>query len=301
MLIIVTGGSGSGKSAIAENYALELCRRRREEQQMQDSPHFTAENHTSVDLSGAEDKAPCRLIYLATMRSDPSDPETVRRIERHRKMRAGKGFQTVECPYGIREYVDAELKTGFCGDSESGPDSPAAHTVYLLEDLPNLLANEMWEKNGALNSLLLHMPVAEKAQQCEEPVQCEDPLQCEESQQCEELLQCARDAVMKPLLTLAGYSSCDNREQADGEERLCSHQRSSDRHGENAETLTANPGPDLVVVTGELSSDGSHYDAFTEQYLSLLGELGADLAERADLAAEAVCGIPIAVASERCH
>ena len=61
MLALVTGGSGSGKSAWAEDLVLSLGEGRR--------------------------------IYIATMY--PFDEESHRRIERHRKMRAGKGFETV--------------------------------------------------------------------------------------------------------------------------------------------------------------------------------------------------------------
>lgn len=63
MLIIVTGGSRSGKSGIAERIAERLC--------------------------------PGNKIYLATMVS--SDAECEERIGLHRKRREGKGYQTVEC------------------------------------------------------------------------------------------------------------------------------------------------------------------------------------------------------------
>ena len=58
MLILVSGGSASGKSEFAESL---------------------------VTSSGLE-----KRIYLATMQV--WDAESVRRVERHRQMRAGKGF-----------------------------------------------------------------------------------------------------------------------------------------------------------------------------------------------------------------
>ena len=97
MLILVTGGSGSGKSAFAEDRVLSLGEAER--------------------------------IYIATMH--PFDQESFKRIERHRKMRAGKGFDTVECYTGLR---DVKIS----GDS-----------VVLLECMSNLTANEMFEENGA--------------------------------------------------------------------------------------------------------------------------------------------------------
>lgn len=61
MITTVYGGSGSGKSAFAENLA--------------------------VKIGGQK-------IYIATMQ--PFDDEAYKRIENHRKMRQNKGFETVE-------------------------------------------------------------------------------------------------------------------------------------------------------------------------------------------------------------
>ena len=68
------------------------------------------------------------LLYLADML--PGGGEAEKRIARHRKNRVGAGFQTVE------RYTDLK---GYAPD-------PAA--VILLEDLGNLLANEMFLKEG---------------------------------------------------------------------------------------------------------------------------------------------------------
>ena len=67
MLILVSGGSASGKSEFAESLVLQ---------------------------SGCD-----RRYYLATM--IPYDEECRRRISRHRKMRAAKGFKTIEVPVGL--------------------------------------------------------------------------------------------------------------------------------------------------------------------------------------------------------
>ena len=97
MLTLVTGGSGSGKSAFAEDRV--------------------------ISFGDAE------RIYIATMH--PFDEESHKRIERHRKMRAGKGFETVECYTGLKDVV---LPEG---------------CVVLLECMSNLVANEMFEEQGA--------------------------------------------------------------------------------------------------------------------------------------------------------
>ena len=83
MMILVTGGSGSGKSVFAEDCVVSF---------------------------GKTDR-----IYIATMY--PFDEESRKRVQRHRKMRQGKGFETVECYTGL--------------------------------DKSNLVANEMFQEEGA--------------------------------------------------------------------------------------------------------------------------------------------------------
>ncbi len=69
MFHVITGGSGSGKSAYAEQCVLDL--------------------------------GPAHRIYIATM--FPFDEECEKRIERHRNMRKEKQFTTVECYTGLKE------------------------------------------------------------------------------------------------------------------------------------------------------------------------------------------------------
>ncbi len=100
MLHIVYGGSASGKSSYAESFAMSL-------------------------------QGEGRLLYIATMypykcNTTEIDPETMQRIERHRAMRADKGFDTVEC-YRHVEHIVAKRQD-----------------VLLLECMSNLLANEMF-------------------------------------------------------------------------------------------------------------------------------------------------------------
>ena len=97
MLTLVTGGSGSGKSAFAEDRVLSF--------------------------------GDAQRIYIATMH--PFDEESHKRIERHQKMRAGKCFETVECYTGLK---NVKLPAG---------------CVVLLECMSNLVANEMFEEQGA--------------------------------------------------------------------------------------------------------------------------------------------------------
>lgn len=99
MLSVITGVSASGKSEYAENRA--------------------------VQLSGGKD-----LYYVATM--EPYGEEGVARIERHHKLRAGKGFTTIECYRDIGSVVDI---IGVYRSKEA---------TILLECMSNLLANEMF-------------------------------------------------------------------------------------------------------------------------------------------------------------
>ena len=66
MVYLVTGGSGSGKSAFAENLAVKLKKQ---------------------TLHGG-------LYYIATMHC--YDEESKKRISRHREMRKDKCFETIE-------------------------------------------------------------------------------------------------------------------------------------------------------------------------------------------------------------
>ena len=96
MLTLVLGGAASGKSAYAEHLVLQT---------------------------------PGPRYYLATMQV--WDAECAARVEKHRRMRAQKQFETIECPLHL-----AHIRL------------PRRGTV-LLEDLGNLTANELYDPNGA--------------------------------------------------------------------------------------------------------------------------------------------------------
>ena len=96
MMTLIIGGSGSGKSAYAEDYTISL----------------------------SEDR---KKYYIATMQI--YDEEGKRKVERHRMLRGGKGFSTIEQPVDIgkaAEKMEAEDRTA------------------LLECVSNLTANEMF-------------------------------------------------------------------------------------------------------------------------------------------------------------
>ena len=95
-MTLIIGGSGSGKSAYAEDYIVSISKDRKK-------------------------------YYIATMQI--YDEEGKRKVERHRMLRGGKGFSTIEQPVDIgkaAEKMEAEDRTA------------------LLECVSNLTANEMF-------------------------------------------------------------------------------------------------------------------------------------------------------------
>lgn len=104
MITLITGGSGSGKSAYAEKY---IC-------------------HASNE-KGCKEK-----YYIATMHV--FDDEGQRKIDRHRRLRAGKGFITIEQLRDIKKAVE-KLQSENC--LKTGRSA-------LLECMSNLVANEMF-------------------------------------------------------------------------------------------------------------------------------------------------------------
>lgn len=103
MITLITGGSGSGKSAYAEKY---IC-------------------HVSNE-KGYKEK-----YYIATMQV--FDDEGQRKIDRHRRLRAGKGFITIEQSRDIKRQLKAAIRKQF----KTGRSA-------LLECMSNLVANEMF-------------------------------------------------------------------------------------------------------------------------------------------------------------
>ena len=102
MLSLIIGGCASGKSAYAEDYVSRL---------------------------------PGEKIYLATMTR--SGKESLEKIEKHQYNRRGKGFETIECPCGLKKLW-------------LPPDANV-----LLECLGNLAANELFMPEGGGEEALL--------------------------------------------------------------------------------------------------------------------------------------------------
>ena len=222
MMVLVTGGASSGKSAFAEDLALRLP-----------GPHY----------------------YFAAMK--PYGEEAERRIARHRDLRAGKGFTTVECHGGLKAACEplrggppVSPWDGRLGETQDGwpvkvrdgrlervpvervpvervPDDGTSKNrgllggTALLECLGNVVANELFSDDGRQV----------------------DPAE-------------ALQAVLDGVEALAG--ACGN----------------------------------LVVVGNEVGADGVRYDDGTEAYIEVLGAASCALAQRCDAVVECVYGHP---------
>lgn len=182
MLMVITGGSGSGKSEFAEKQAVRLA---------EGGP----------------------LIYLATMQV--YGEEGRKKVERHRRLRKGKGFATIE------RTTRVDLA------------EPEAGATVLLECMTNLAANEMFSGDGTPEAV-------ERAQQ--------DPEEAEIS---------LGSRILENVERL--YAKCRN----------------------------------LVIVTGEVASDGISYDESTESYIRLLQRVNCGLCQKAEEAYEVVYTIPV--------
>lgn len=110
MLVLVIGGSGSGKSEFSENLAKKI---------------------------GKE------IYYIATM--FPYGKSAIERIERHKKLRAGKNFNVIE------QYRDI--------------DKIKVNDTVILECMSNLLANEMFGENPKDGQYIL---------ECVKKIECEN-------------------------------------------------------------------------------------------------------------------------------
>ena len=125
MMVLVVGGSGSGKSSYAEKVTVSLAQESVKE--------ITKSENTSISdfkLNIA------KKYYLATMQV--FDDEGRKKVERHRNLRSGKGFFTIEQPTRI---------SGALEKMEDGD------RTVLLECISNLTANEMFSEKKAMTEI----------------------------------------------------------------------------------------------------------------------------------------------------
>ncbi len=125
MMVLVVGGSGSGKSSYAEKVTVSLAQESVKE--------ITKSENTSLSdfkLNIA------KKYYLATMQV--FDDEGRKKVDRHRKLRNGKGFFTIEQPVRISSALE-KMEDG--------------DRAVLLECISNLTANEMFSEKKAMTEI----------------------------------------------------------------------------------------------------------------------------------------------------
>lgn len=133
MMILVNGGSSSGKSAFAESLITEQAKKedvmektaggwmRGSSQRMKKTGEWMRGSSQGTDVRQQPS------WYLATMIA--WDEECRERIRKHREMRAKKNFMTIECPMDLS---NVEVPKG---------------SRCLLECVSNLAANEMYRQD----------------------------------------------------------------------------------------------------------------------------------------------------------
>ena len=140
MIVLVLGTPDSGKSKMAEDIAMRLAAGLDP-----DAARSGASGHAgavSPAASSGMDK-----LYIATM--IPFGEEGIRRIEKHRNMRAGKGFLTVE------KYTEVDSLIGEITDLD--------RKCCLLECMSNLVGNEMHDpRNLSLSDEELEKLITEQ-------------------------------------------------------------------------------------------------------------------------------------------
>ncbi len=125
MMVLVVGGSGSGKSSYAEKVTVSLAQESVKE--------ITKSENTSLSdfkLNIA------KKYYLATMQV--FDDEGRKKVDRHRKLRNGKGFFTIEQPVRISSALE-KMEDG--------------DRTVLLECISNLTANEMFSEKKTMTEI----------------------------------------------------------------------------------------------------------------------------------------------------
>ncbi len=127
-MILVTGGSSSGKSAYAESLLEE----------------------TEYGNPGCKEYGV--RYYIATMQVN--DEEDRARVAKHHQMREGKGFYTIEKPVDLIDVLDEIRPVAGPGPgAASGSEARTGmerkmRSVALVECISNLTANEMFRDEG---------------------------------------------------------------------------------------------------------------------------------------------------------
>ncbi|MFI3167724.1 MAG: bifunctional adenosylcobinamide kinase/adenosylcobinamide-phosphate guanylyltransferase [Bacillota bacterium] len=118
MIALFYGGASSGKSKLAEDFAVAKNAQAQQNAEIQENAEMQQNAQAQQNAEALKS-----LTYLATMQ--PFGDAGKRRIENHKKKREGKGFEVCE---QFTDIANANVNSG----------------TVLLECVGNLLANEMF-------------------------------------------------------------------------------------------------------------------------------------------------------------
>lgn len=263
----MVGGSGSGKSAYAEQLAASLAPRR---------------------------------VYLATMRAEGAEAHA--RIERHRAQREGLNFATYEtptaasiCAYARREtdslpnLPEAAVLLDGCGNPpncrDEGNPPNQLEAAVLLDNLGNL-ANRREEDRIRLSeeTVLLNdrSNLSSRRGEGDLPNR-RDEGNIHNLSEVAVLLDDLGNLVANELFARDGSVAC--------QEHVVTRI-------EDAITTLGQSVAHLVVVADEVGSAGSYGDVGTDAWVRLVGTLCCRIAAHSDLVVELVSGIPVIVKNE---
>ncbi|MDD6306056.1 MAG: bifunctional adenosylcobinamide kinase/adenosylcobinamide-phosphate guanylyltransferase [Clostridiales bacterium] len=129
MLVVITGGSGSGKSAYAEEVLLALAGNRKEE---------------------------INCYYLATMMV--FGEEGRQKVAHHKKLREGKGFLTIEQPVDIGECqvkTDRSVALLECMSNLAANEMFREKQPKSIEEVTTKITTEIMELSRRLEHLVI--------------------------------------------------------------------------------------------------------------------------------------------------
>ena len=266
MFHLITGGSGSGKSEYAEQKLMEYA---------------------------SHSKRNKKRYYIATMM--PFGKETEEKIARHRRLRAGKGFETIEC------YTDLKKAAEVLQTKETGS--------VLLECMSNLVANEMYDPSGAgenaEESILAGIHKLQKASDDLVVVTNEvfsDSMTMIIGGAYQGKLAYAKK--QNPYIHWTDGELCegDNIFAAEGVfhfekyiQSMIKKENWSEKEAIDFASKLTKKCPDIVIVTQEIGYGLVPIDAFERRYRELTGRICTVLAANSDQVDRVVCGIGVTI------
>ena len=285
MMILVTGGAGSGKSEYAERYIASL-------------------------------PESFQRYYIATMKC--TDEESRNRVAKHRMQRKDGGYITVEQPVDIENVLDqmrqgqqfSDQVWGKTAGSDTGRISEKPACIDICRMYENQVCSDMGHKPGIQACKYIGyvpgIPVCKDMGHMPGIPVCKDighmpgiPVDCNPVDISKNMNirvsdnREGEDRTTGVILLLECVSNLAANEMFD-ENGFAGRIQVTEKIISGIKKLQERVSV-LVVVTNNIFEDGICYDACTEEYIQALGMINRRLAEQADRVVEVVCGIPVVI------